>query len=84
MNRMPAQFFRLKKEWKSVLCWLLAPILLTVFVMKTFGILQEESKVPIALIVEDSSMLATQLAEEIEGMTCWPSIIWSWTMPFIS
>ena len=67
MNRMPAQFFRLKKEWKSVLCWLLVPILLTVFVMKTFGALQEESKVPIALIVEDSSMLAMQLAEEIEG-----------------
>ena len=66
MNRMPAQFFRLKKEWKSVLCWLLAPILLTIFVMKTFGVLQDESKVPIALIMEDSSILAKQLAEEIE------------------
>lgn len=66
MNRLPAQFFRLKKEWKSVICWLLAPILLTVFVMKTFGVLQEDSKVPIALIVEDSSSLAIQLAEEIE------------------
>lgn len=66
MNRLPAQFFRLKKEWKSVICWLLAPILLTVFVMKTFGVLQDESKVPIALIVEDSSSLAMQLAEEIE------------------
>lgn len=66
MNRQPAQLFRLKKEWKSVICWLLAPIILTVFVMKTFGILQGESRVPIALIVEDSSILATQLAEEIE------------------
>lgn len=66
MIRLPAQFFRLKKEWKSVLCWLLAPILLTVFVMKTFGILQDESKVPIALINEDSSPLGTQLADEIE------------------
>ena len=66
MNRMPAQFFRLKKEWKSVLCWLLAPILLTIFVMKTFGVLQDESKVPIALIMEDSSILAMQLAEELE------------------
>lgn len=66
MIRLPAQFFRLKKEWKSVLCWLLAPIVLTVFVMKTFGILQDESKVPIALINEDSSSLATQLADEIE------------------
>lgn len=66
MNRMPAQVFRLKKEWKSVVCWLLAPILLTVFVMKIFGALQEETKVPIALIVEDSSTLANQLAQEIE------------------
>ncbi|MFS0688372.1 ABC transporter permease [Sporosarcina sp. 179-K 8C2 HS] len=66
MMRMPAQFFRLKKEWKSVIWWLLAPILLTVVVMKTFGALQEESKVPIALIVEDTSTLAMQLAQEIE------------------
>lgn len=66
MNRLPAQFFRLKKEWKNVICWLFAPLLLTVFVMKTFGILQDESKVPVALIVEDSSSLAKQLAEEIE------------------
>ncbi|WP_252502517.1 ABC transporter permease [Sporosarcina sp. Marseille-Q4943] len=66
MMRMPAQFIRLKKEWKSVIWWLLAPILLTVVVMKTFGALQEESKVPIALIVEDTSVLALQLAQEIE------------------
>ncbi|MFC5604546.1 ABC transporter permease [Sporosarcina koreensis] len=66
MNRMPAQFFRLKKEWKTSLCWLLTPILLTVFVMKTFGALQEDAKVPIGLIVVDSSSLATQLAHEIE------------------
>ncbi|MCG7344561.1 ABC transporter permease [Sporosarcina sp. ACRSL] len=66
MIRMPAQLFRLKKEWKSVICWLLAPIFLTVVVMKTFGLLQEESKVPIALIVEEQSALAAKLAEEIE------------------
>ncbi|MCM3711265.1 ABC transporter permease [Sporosarcina luteola] len=66
MIRMPAQFFRLKKEWKSVVFWLLAPILLTLVVMKTFGALQEEAKVPIVLIVEDSSPLAEQLALEIK------------------
>ncbi|WP_262173634.1 ABC transporter permease [Saccharococcus sp. Marseille-Q5394] len=66
MNRLPAQFFRLKKEWKGVGFWMLMPILLTVFVMNTFGALQEEAKVPIALIVEDSSPLAKQLAHEIE------------------
>lgn len=66
MSRMPAHFFRLKKEWGSVVCWMLVPILLTVFVMKAFGALQEESKVPIALIVEDLSPLASQLAHEIE------------------
>lgn len=65
MNRIAVQFFRMRKEWKSVICWLLVPILLTVFVMKTFGALQDETKVPIALIVEDSSNLALQLAEEI-------------------
>lgn len=66
MNLLTALYFRLKKEWKSVFCWLIAPILLTVFVMKTFGALQEESEVPIGLIIEDSSALAQNLAYEIE------------------
>lgn len=68
MTRMSAQLIRMKKEWKSVVCWLILPILLTVAVSKIVGVWQEETKVPIAVIVEDDSHMARQLASEIAAI----------------
>ncbi|MCG3087778.1 ABC transporter permease [Sporosarcina cyprini] len=59
---------RLRKEWKSVVIWLLLPIILTVVIVKGLGEFQQNAKVPIALIVEDDSVLATELAASIEKM----------------
>lgn len=67
MARLPAQFFRLRKEWKSTIGWLLLPVMLTVLVMKSVGIWQEETKVPIALVVEEETQLANQLVSELEN-----------------
>ena len=68
MRGMPAQLIRMRKEWKSLVCWLVLPILLTVAVSKVFGVWQEETKVPIAVIVEDDSQMARQLANEIAAI----------------
>ena len=65
--RLPAQFFRLRKEWKSIMGWLFLPIIMTVLVMKSVGMWQEETKVPIALVVEEETQLAGQLVNELVG-----------------
>ncbi|QTD41300.1 ABC transporter permease [Sporosarcina sp. Te-1] len=59
---------RLRKEWKSVMIWLLLPIILTIVIVKGLGEFQQNAKVPIALIVEDESVLAAELAASIAEM----------------
>lgn len=67
MARLPAQFYRLRKEWKSIVGWLLLPIIMTILVMKSVGMWQDETKVPIALVVEEETQLANQLVNELVG-----------------
>lgn len=66
-NWMPALLFRLRKEWKGTVVWLLLPIFATILIVRTVGGWIDESKVPIALVVEEESRLATQLADEIKS-----------------
>lgn len=63
--RLPVQFFRLRKEWKSIIGWLLLPVIMTVLVMKSVGVWQEETRVPIALVVEEETQLASELVDEL-------------------
>ncbi|WP_225941952.1 ABC transporter permease [Sporosarcina limicola] len=56
---------RFRNEWKSIVCWLLLPIVMTLLVMKSVGVWQEETKVPIALVVQEETQLAKQLVDEI-------------------
>lgn len=65
MNRLPAQFFRMKKEWKGMVIWLFMPIILTVLMMKSVGVWQATTKIPIALVVEEETALANQLVNEL-------------------
>ena len=67
LARLPAQFYRLRKEWKSIIGWLLLPVIMTVLVMKSVGVWQEETKIPIALVVEEETKLASQLVTELEN-----------------
>ena len=60
------RLMRWRKEWKGLVCWLLLPIVLTVFVMTSFTEWQDEMKVPIALVVEEQTELVQQLVEDIE------------------
>ncbi|MEK5037720.1 ABC transporter permease [Sporosarcina sp. FSL K6-3457] len=60
-----ARLMRWRKEWKSLVCWLLLPIVLTVLVMASVGAWQQEMKVPIALVVEEQTELVEQLVANI-------------------
>lgn len=60
------RLMRWRKEWKGLVCWLLLPIVLTVFVMTSFSEWQNEMKVPIALVVEEQTELVQQLVADIE------------------
>ncbi|MEK5069091.1 ABC transporter permease [Sporosarcina sp. FSL K6-1508] len=64
-NSMATRWMRLKKEWKSLICWLLLPVSMTVLIMQSVETWQEEMKVPIALVVEEQTDMAVHLVEEI-------------------
>lgn len=64
---MPVLLFRLRKEWKGSVIWLLFPILATILVVRTVGGWIDETKVPIALVVEEESPMSSQLANEIRN-----------------
>ncbi len=59
------RLIRLQKEWKSIVFWLLLPVILTVLIMQSVGALQEEMTVPIALVVEEQTELSRQLVADI-------------------
>ncbi|WP_203247154.1 ABC transporter permease [Sporosarcina beigongshangi] len=62
------RWMRWQKEWKSLVCWLLLPIVLTVLLVMSIGLWQEEMTVPIGLIVEEQTELVQQLVADIEGV----------------
>lgn len=60
------RLIRLKKEWKSVLFWFVFPFIMTVIVMKTIGAVQENASIPIGVVLEEETELATELIENLE------------------
>lgn len=59
------QAMRMRTEWKTLLTWLLLPLLLTVLTFNTLNKLGDESKVPIGLVIEENSPLADNLVKRI-------------------
>ncbi|WP_277585912.1 ABC transporter permease [Psychrobacillus antarcticus] len=59
------QAMRMRKEWKTLLTWLLLPLLLTVLTFSTLNKLGDESKVPIGLVIEENSPLSDNLVQRI-------------------
>lgn len=59
------RLMRWKKEWKSLLFWLIFPLIMTFVVLQSVGAWQAETKVPIALVVEEETEMVTHLVEEI-------------------
>lgn len=65
---LSTRWMRWRKEWKSLLCWLLLPIVVTVLLMKSVGVWQEEMTVPIGLVVGEQTELVQQLVADIENV----------------
>ena len=59
------RFMRVKKEWKSTLCWLFFPLIMSVLIMQCIGSWKEETKIPIALVVEEQTVMTAQLVEDM-------------------
>nr|WP_198044762.1 ABC transporter permease [Lysinibacillus timonensis] len=59
------RFLRISTEWKGTIFWLFSPILLTLLTIKLIGIWGEDTKIPIAIVVEEESELTRQLVNNI-------------------
>lgn len=55
-----------KKQWFSLLFWLLFPLGATIFLVLQILVIQDDVRVPIGIVLEDSSELAEQLVENIK------------------
>jgi len=64
-NVVFTRLMRLKKDWKSLLCWMLLPTVMTVLIMQGVVTWQEETRVPIALVVEEQTEMAARLVDDI-------------------
>lgn len=55
-----------KKTWISLSFWLLLPIILTIGLLSAAHTIQEDSKIPIGIVVEEESPLINNLIAELE------------------
>ncbi|UFU00055.1 ABC transporter permease [Radiobacillus kanasensis] len=55
-----------RKQWKSIVCWLLLPIIATSLFLFFSNQWQQDTKVPIGLVVEDDSPMAKELVTSIK------------------
>jgi len=64
-NVVFTRLMRLKKDWKSLGAWMILPVLMTVLIMQGVVTWQVETRVPIALVVEEQTELAARLVDDI-------------------
>jgi len=55
-----------KKQWLSVLFWFIFPLAITIYVMMQFAIIQEDTQIPIGVVLEDTSDMADKLVHSLE------------------
>lgn len=60
------RLFFWKKQWKSLNFWLLFPLLTTITIVLMVDSVQEETKIPVGIVLQDDSSLGKQLYKSIE------------------
>lgn len=60
------RFIFWRKQWVSLLFWLCFPLVVTWFVMVQFVTLQEDTKIPVGIVMEDESSSAQELYDSIK------------------
>ncbi|WP_042223276.1 ABC transporter permease [Oceanobacillus manasiensis] len=60
------RLIHLKKHWVSLIFWLAFPVIATVAIMGLTNSLQQDSKVPVGIVLEETTPLATTLVDSIK------------------
>lgn len=69
ISTLQTRLIHWKKQWLSLLFWLLLPIIATILVIHFTNIIQEDSKVPVGIVMEEETPLANALYESLEMTT---------------
>lgn len=64
-----ARFLHIKKSWISLLLWLLLPLVATIGVLSIVGIVKDDSKIPIGIVIEKDSEITNELLQEISSVS---------------
>jgi len=56
-----------KKQWLSLLFWILLPMMITVVFVSVANAIQEESKIPVGIVMEDDSALSENLYDSLKA-----------------
>lgn len=56
-----------KKHWASLLFWLLFPLVTTGFIISQFATLQEDTKIPVGVVVEENTPLVQDLVTSLQN-----------------
>lgn len=66
MNILQTRLIHWKRQWVSLLFWLLFPIISTLLIIQLTSFIQEDSKVPVGIVLQEDTALATTLYESIK------------------
>src|SRR5699024_6598554 len=56
-----------KKQWLTLLFWVIFPVCMTCIIILTSNSVQEDTKVPVGMVVEDDSVFARSLVDSLES-----------------
>ncbi|MFC4556634.1 ABC transporter permease [Virgibacillus kekensis] len=66
-NIIAVRFMHWKKQWISIIFWLLFPLLATLGVVIAANTIQEDAKVPVGIILEEKTDASKELVKEIKS-----------------
>lgn len=64
---LQTRFLHWKKQWVSLLFWIMFPLGLACIIIQTTSSIQEDTKVPVGMVVEDDSRFAQSLVDSLDS-----------------
>ncbi|HLQ72176.1 MAG TPA: ABC transporter permease [Bacillota bacterium] len=64
---LQTRLLHLKKKWLSFLFWMVFPIVLTCIMIQGTNSIQQETKIPVGMVVEDDSDIAVSLIDSLDS-----------------
>lgn len=62
-----ARFLHVKKSWISLTLWLLLPLVATIIILTIVGMIKDDSKIPIGIVMEEENDTTNELLQEISS-----------------